>query len=221
MAQAVRPGNITCTKAAKHACKFSVPGLQLPMSIKRLNLPSKMTFPVTVIEVHVREAEWVAKGAPLYTLKGADGRQGLMRAPMAGRIVEGPVPQYTSFGQVGLVLGIDTRPDVETPVSDDVQEPEPKTASRQEPELKPEPTVKPERHATPDPEPVSDPVFARTASAAADDRIVKKKPEKSKPALTDGLPSAKDPESASALRKRKQQNVRRGLRIGALLLLAY
>ncbi len=86
------------------------------MTLKRLKLPTHLTYPVTITDVHFRPDEAVEKGDPLYTLQDARGKFGMMRAPFAGAITEGPVPKGAYFAQAVPVVGLssvaasDTRP---------------------------------------------------------------------------------------------------------------
>jgi hypothetical protein len=64
-----------------------------------------------VVGVHVGPGQQVTKGDPLYTLHSADGQRGIMRAPITGCIVEGPVSVDSAFATPLPVVGIEETAD--------------------------------------------------------------------------------------------------------------
>lgn len=98
------------------------------MLLKRLQLPGHLSYPLQIVETHVSAGQSVAKGDPIYTLQDADGRRGLMRAPMAGTISEGPVDAGAAFAQplpvVGIEIDGDLVPETEDEFLTESQEPE-------------------------------------------------------------------------------------------------
>ncbi|EEB86353.1 hypothetical protein [Roseobacter sp. GAI101] len=76
------------------------------MITKRLKLPDKLTYPVQIVTVHFAAGQKVATGDALYTLKDSKGKSGVMRAPFAGTIIEGPVPEGVHFATAQPVLGL-------------------------------------------------------------------------------------------------------------------
>ena len=77
------------------------------MTTKLINLPKKIAFPVRIVEVHVSAGQSVSVGDPLYTLETADKKRGIMRAPFAGQVNQGPVEPFTTFSQRMPVIGLD------------------------------------------------------------------------------------------------------------------
>ncbi len=88
------------------------------MPLKRLQLPGHLSYPLQIIETHVAAGQSVAKGDPLYTLLDADGRRGMMRAPMAGTISEGPVDAGAAFNEPVPVVGIEVDADHDLQAAD-------------------------------------------------------------------------------------------------------
>ncbi|MEL7048222.1 MAG: hypothetical protein AAFO75_04530 [Pseudomonadota bacterium] len=77
------------------------------MTIKHVNLPSNIAFPVRIIEVHVTSGQMVSPGTPLYTIETADKKCGILRAPITGTVTQGPVAPNSSFAQAAPVLGLE------------------------------------------------------------------------------------------------------------------
>lgn len=105
------------------------------MTLKRLRLPSKVTYPIRIIAVHITAGQVVKQTDLLYTLVDANGKRGQMRAPVAGRVCEGPVPLDSSFSEPCLVLGLDSVADDQPPKPKaQPKESSEKTKDRQRPE---------------------------------------------------------------------------------------
>jgi hypothetical protein len=76
------------------------------MSIKQVKLPASLTYPVRIDKVHVEAGLRVEKGQAVYTATDDAGRTGTVKAPVAGEIVEGPVPPGAAFAMAMPVLAI-------------------------------------------------------------------------------------------------------------------
>ncbi len=140
------------------------------MSLKRLRLPQSVAYPIRIIEVHVTAGQMVAAGDPVYALETGTGARGVMRAPVSGQIVDGPVAPHTLMEGPQSVLGIETEPAIaEKPVfapepEADAEpeaaarpEPEPVSVAEPEPEPAPEPLPEPEPLSESEPSPAPDP----------------------------------------------------------------
>lgn len=106
------------------------------MSVKRLRLPQSVAYPIRIVAVHVSAGQRVAEGDPVYSLITGSGARGVMRAPVSGQIVEGPLSVNTTFEAPASVLAIEgdtPAPAVSEPPK--VQESKPQeVAAPQEPE---------------------------------------------------------------------------------------
>ena len=89
------------------------------MSLKRLKIPAQLSYPVRITKTHVSANQLVTKGDPIYTLEDAGGRRGVMRAPISGKISEGPVDVDAVFAESVPVIGIETEPEQLSETSDD------------------------------------------------------------------------------------------------------
>lgn len=143
------------------------------MSVKRLRLPQSASYPIRIVAVHVSAGQQVAAGDPVYSLVTGNGARGVMRAPVAGQVVEGPLSVNTQLESPVSVLAIEG--EALSPAPPRMVEPVPQPAPPPAPAPQPEPDPEP---VAPEPQQVDEPA---NNSQAIDEPVIHQ-PETNAPA---------------------------------------